>query len=167
MRDFGTSLLAVIMLVVASAYAVTGGFSGKTLQVGSLNLRTDQLADTVTLVNATTGAATDNYDSADFPRGTDYSVPANRSLRIGAVQASNPTSGAATVEIGYGDTHVENSVAAPTNSVLLGTWSLPASSTVTTIDTAVSVPAGKHPWVRVVGTGAWPSDVVLFGIIER
>jgi len=156
MRAQQISALGVGVIFGILAFAVIwvgdirgGQIPGRTGLVFDLGSITLDLADAQTrinvMVNPTAALMVDNYDSFDSPLGTDFIVAAGMEFHITAADLphDNPR---ALFSIGYGDTHVEDSAAAPTNAVILYR---------TTIDDQsehffplhMVIPAGKHPFL--------------------
>ena len=112
-----------------------------------------------TLIKALVGTAAEitgaRYDSFDSPRGTSYSVTAGKTLYISKVQGTVTVAegSTSTIQIGYGDDHVENSAGAPTTAVAV--WNTTAffrGPQLIDIDVWIPIPAGKFPYVVAAGT---------------
>lgn len=100
--------------------------------------------------------AINRYMTFEVPCGTDYVVPAGKTLRITLVQFDY--SGAwAKVRFGYGDDAVAEGAAAPSNPIFL-THGLMSLGTTARSEAKCSydVPAGKYPFLyatEVAGAG--------------
>ena len=102
------------------------------------------------LVNSARGLTADRYDTFEAPRGTDYVVPAGKTLYITKLQGNGniPTANIIVVWVGYGDDGVADSVTAPTNSKTLSQiQAMQGNGYMMDLDVWLPIPAGKYPWV--------------------
>ena len=108
------------------------------------------------LVNSQDTLTAARFDSFESPRGTDYQVPANTTLYITEV-VGRPNDAASTTEIvriGYGDTAVNNSTAAPTNALVVCAYTLESSDgPALPVGLFCPIPAGKFPFIQPSGAG--------------
>lgn len=105
------------------------------------------------LINTQTSLDLNRYDSFDSPRGTSYQVPTGKTFYITKLQGSIMQAAGADVgiEVGYGDTHVEDSVAAPTNSTpvyLIKFYTI--NGVQVDLDVWIPIPAGKFPYIYLM-----------------
>ncbi len=164
--------IAVIFAILAFAVIWVGdirggqipGRTGVTFNIGGITLDLpDAQGRITTLVNPTLNIASGRYDSLDSPLGTDFIVPADREFHVtdGDMPHDPPES---VISFGWGDTHVENSVAAPTNDVIAFRISLDDNSP-DEFSMHVIVPAGKYPFVRYEeGTGTLDGPGWFLGV---
>ena len=128
---------------------------------------TDNPSNIIT-ISAPTAKGTNDYETMEFPVGTDYQVPSGKTLYITKIIAGT-NAGSADFAIGYGDTGVANGTTPPTNFVQITPNRMypfkyvngSGSSGVTTdIDVWIPIPALKYPCVRSNGTaGAYVSAI--------
>jgi hypothetical protein len=148
------------LFLVAVALAVVLAVQGQAIGWWQVGGGWSRSANGVALVSSTTPVTGGRYDSLESPRGTDYQVPAGQTLYItnwiGTPQMASGSS--FTLEIGYGDTAVNNSVAAPTTPIVVYavSWRT-ADGPPVNRSTWIEVPAGKYPFVRPVD-----GDAVVF-----
>lgn len=131
---------------------------------------TDNPSNIVT-ITAPTSKGTADYETMEFPVGTDYQVPSGKTLYITKLIVS-ANAASADFAIGYGDTGVANGVTAPTNFVQITPNRMypfkyvngSGSSGVTTEhDVWIPIPQLKFPCARSNGTaGAY---VTAIGIL--
>lgn len=155
--------IGLLCILFAVLWWRTDAFGGTKVDVGSATISASDQAAVRQPISATSGATGGRYDSLDHPLGTDYVVTAARTFWVYGIVTSSDAA-AITVTYGYGDTHVENSAAAPTNAVTLGEFYLPAGGGLERVPVTVSVPAGKYPWAQVTGPANWPSRVTMVGV---
>lgn len=110
-----------------------------------------------TLVTSQEDVTSGRYDTLESPRGTDYVVPAGKTLYIGKLQGGTGQASGANgrIEIGYGDDGVADSVSAPTNALVVYQIRHRTSDGLRPWDEDVwiPIPAGKYPYVRLGGAG--------------
>lgn len=155
--------LGVAAFLISVVFTTEGRFKPVIVTVGAAEIPEVDIDDIRHMVTASSGAAGGNYDSADAPVGTSYAVPTGSSFWIFATELT-PGSTTTVVQVGYGSTHVENSVAAPADSVTLTEFTLPANGELQRVTDALEIPAGMFPWARISGPTTWPSRVRLFGV---
>ena len=120
-------------------------------KVGSAETRDPTLLKC--LINTQTQLDLNRYDSFDSPRGTSYQVPTGKTLYITKVQGSILQAAGADVgiEVGYGDTHVEDSVAAPTNVIpIYLTKFFTINGLQLDLDVWIPIPTGKFPYIYLM-----------------
>ena len=85
---------AVVTILFAIVLAVTGRFGQSgALTCGSVVISATDSAACVTVTTATDGAASTHYDSGQFPLGTNYAVPAGKTLYVtGILTTASATS---------------------------------------------------------------------------
>lgn len=102
-----------------------------------------------------------NYDTCEFPIGTNYQVPAGKTLYITKILYMNKSAGG-NFSFGYGDDAVTDDVNPPTNFV--------TSTTVIYADVAnkefelsvfIPIPANKYPCIRA---SFGDSRIIIFGV---
>ncbi len=104
-------------------------------------------------LGATLGANV--YQTLGFPFGTGYAVTAGKTLYITEVFFHNDA-GARQIYFGYGDTDVDDSVAAPTNAVQIGgNLAILTANVVYKHDVFIPVPATKYPFFWATGSNAY------------
>ena len=106
------------------------------------------LTNLITISNYGLGA---NYSTMRKSDGTNYTPSGIKKLRILAFKVKVLEAGNGIREIGYGDTAVTDSAAAPTNAVIarLGIVNATAlDNTSYEFATNIEVPNGKYPYVR-------------------
>lgn len=147
-------------------YAVTGGFfsSSITVAVGSMTVEFPRLVDVEQPVTATTTITDGNYDSFDEPLGTSFTASATKQFMVGGFSVTSPATDIQ-VDYGFGDTHVENSVLAPTNAVTLGSFVIPSGAGLERVPVFVRIPVGKHPFVRILGDAS-NGHITIIGVPE-
>lgn len=116
------------------------------------------------LVGSAKNLNSGRYDTFESPRGTDYVVPAGKTLYITRVMGGHQLTGgsAADLGIGYGDTGVGDDPSAPTNAKML--WQVTfftVNGLNVDVEVFLPVPAGKYPFALATGAG-WGLSV--FGI---
>lgn len=152
---------ALLRVGVASAPLTP---TGVTFELGGINLNlADAQGRITTLLNPTLNLGNGRYDSLDSPLGTDFIVPAGFEFHVtdGDMPHDPPES---VISFGWGDTHVENSIAAPTNSVIAFRITLDDGSP-HEFTMHVIVPAGKYPFVRFEeGTGSLDGPGWFLGV---
>jgi len=149
--------LAVAVLVFAFLFGVlyVERLVNKSVyKVGSI--LTPDATEIVTLVNSVDTVTADRYDSYQSPRGTDYVAPAATTLYIGYLIGAPDVAGAASVHvrIGYGDDAVSDSVAAPTNAVIV--WDVSYENPANLLNPRsvwIPIPAGKYPFLQLTPGG--------------
>lgn len=83
-----------------------------------------------------------------------YQVTAGKTLYIIGALIQTGTAGNKFTTTGYGDTAVDNSAAAPTNSqTLLDNLSLSATNLLTAVPLILAIPATKYPYIQQNATG--------------
>ncbi len=147
-------------------YAVTGGFfsSSITVAVGSMTVEFPTVVNVQQPLTATTTITDGNYDSFDEPLGTSFTASSTEAFMIGGFSL---TSSATDIQVdyGYGDTHVENSVSAPTNAVTLGSFVIPSGAGLERVPVFVKIPVDKHPFVRITGDTS-NGHITIIGVPE-
>jgi len=104
---------------------------------------TDTPGDLVAIIS--TPGASSKYMTAEAPLGTDYSVPASKTLYITRIGILVDGAGNAAY-FGYGDDGVASGAAAPTNwKQLSNKLSSDLAGRVVYHDVAFTVPTGKFP----------------------
>lgn len=163
MRDTWVPILFVAFVIV---FIVTGGFfsTTKQVEVGSLTVSFQDEVNVDQPLTATTTITDGNFDSFDLPLGTSFVVDSSSQFVIGGFSLTSSTT-EIRVDFGYGDTHVENSVSAPTNAVTLGSFVIIPASGLERVPVLVKVPAGKNPFVRVVGDAS-NGHITAIGVNE-
>lgn len=124
------------------------------------------LAENIRVLSTATLAPTSgNYDSFDNTIGTSYLVPASRFL-ASEFHVAGDLSSDLLVEIGYGDTHVEDSATPPTNAVIIGYWTWQAGGDHHDEEFTYLFPAGVYPYARVVisSGGSSTGTVMIYGV---
>ena len=114
------------------------------------------LSDFVALTNSQDILTADRYDSFESPRGTDYAVPAGKTFYLTALLGLPHVTGSTDehFHIGYADDAVNDSVAAPTNPIIVCDWSWESTdSNPIVLDLFCPIPAGKYPFVYSSGAG--------------
>lgn len=158
-------VLAFAIIAIVILYAVTDGMSATgTVDAGSIDLRLHSRLEVVQPLTATTSITDGRYDSFDAPAGMDYSVDATQIVTIGQILA-NSAAADIRIDYGYADDHVEDSIAAPTNPVTIGSFIVPTSAGLLPVNVYMRVPADKHPFVRVVGAAS-NGHVTMLGFTE-
>jgi len=133
----------VLMLFAVPSITIGSGIEGP-------------LSDFVALTNSQDTLTAARYDSYESPRGTDYVVPAGKTLYIvsfiGWPEIAPSTD--EVFDIGYGDDAVNNSASPPTNAIVVCdiTWEGVDSNPVQT-PLFCPIPAGKYPFVYSSGAG--------------
>ena len=126
-----------------------------TITLGSAEIPSSARARIVALIATDAGGITDgNYDTLQSPVGTNYAVPAAVTLFITGLTVGAGAAGVV-VELGYGDDAVNDSASAPSAAVVLYEQTLGAAQALAELDVFGQVPAGKLPYMRVTGAGAW------------
>lgn len=139
--------LAIVLVFVAFLWASTPSW-----EVNDITFRNP--ARMIALVNSENPVTAGRYDTFESPRGTDYQVPAAGPIYLvqfhGTPLAS--VNAAIHVEIGYGDDAVSNSIAAPTNAVIVWNVAYPSADGLSLpVSVHLEIPAGKYPFI--VSTG--------------
>lgn len=156
-------VLALAIIFFGLFWFHTDGFSGNVFTCGgALEFKAAAINTCDGLITPSTSPGGGNYDSVDLPLGTSYEVAARRTFLLAGVAVTIGAT-STTLQFGYGDTHVENSVAAPASDVVLGEVQYPANAGLVLTSITGEVPAGKFPWARITGPSAWPSRVTLYG----
>ena len=108
--------------------------------------------DFIGLCNSQRYVVDGRFDTFESPQGTDYQVPAGKTLYIIFLAGTLDKTTQHSLRIGYGDDGVANSASAPTNAVDVAVFAL-ALITGGPQERAlwVKIPAGKYPWLRVDG----------------
>jgi len=136
-----------------------------TITLGSAEIPSAARARIVALVATDSGGITDgNFDTFQSPAGTNYTVAASALLFITELTVGAGAAGVV-VELGYGDDAVNDSASAPTNAVVLYDQTLGAAQALAELDIFAQVPAGKFPYARVTGAGAWTATA--YGYSDR
>lgn len=110
-----------------------------------------QPGDFKCLTNSQQDIGSSRYDTLETPRGTDYQVPTGKTFWITKVigGTTDGAAGVAGVAIGYGNSGVANSVAAPTNSFVMAEIDHRfGGELLVNIDVLIPIPAGNYPWVQ-------------------
>ena len=160
MADKSLGVIVIVAAIVVFGWLVPLVTWGS-VTIGDTTYRGVAPANAVSLIGATATTTDGYYDSLDRPLTTTYAVPTGRTLTLVRADVAS-TSTRTVLQIGYGDTHVENSAAAPTNPVTLYETNLPAAATYHQIPVELAMPAGKFPWMRTIG--AVGQRAVLVGI---
>lgn len=164
------AVIAGVFILFVFVWFATDGFQASTLErrsavIEGLFVPAEELQNIVFLQTATDGPANGNYDSFDSPLGTPYVTPATGmiSANLHVVGDSNHL---VTVELGYGDTYVTDSAAAPANAVQIGEWSWAPGGVHNDEEIPFQWPAGKIPWARVIvsGGGAPVGHMMIYGL---
>ena len=150
--------LAVAVLVFAFLFGVlyVERLVNKSVYTAGSILTVDP-TELVTLVNSVDSLTAERYDSYQSPRGTDYQVPAGLTLYIGYLMGTADVAGAPPIHlrIGYGDDSVSDSVAAPTNAVIVWDASFEDPATIPNPRSVwVPIPTGKYPFIRMAPGGS-------------
>lgn len=154
--------IVVIVAVIATAFIQAGILDKPTVIIGSASLPHKDFTNVRSLINRTDQATASRYDSLDFPRGSTFTVPANREFvvtEVCAVDLSGAAPAGTHALIGYGDDAVADSAAPPTNAVTLISVTTAMSDCV---DAWAKVPAGKIPFALSEGSN-W--DVTASGVL--
>ena len=117
------------------------------IKLGSIETR--NITEARALVSSQDLVGSSRYDTLERPRGTDYQVPAGKKLYLGKLLGIPvvASTGTCTLDIGYGDDAVANSVSAPTNAKVVVTFTVPGGTDrKIEIDLFGEVPAGKYPY---------------------
>lgn len=153
-----------MIIAFVIVYAVTNGFfaSSITVAVGSMTVEFPATVNVEQPLTATTTITDGNYDSFDNPLGTSFTASATFEFIVGGFSV---TSSATDIQIDYGfaDTHVENSVSAPTNAVTIGSFVIPAGAGLERVPVLVTIPVGKHPFVRIAGDAS-NGHITMIGV---
>lgn len=169
MRNDWIAALAVIIVILMFAVIYipdirpwfARGAEG-TVTIGSAEVSGERRSRIVSLVATDAAGVTDGrYDTLQAPAGTDYQVPAGQTLITSSIDVGAGAAGVI-VEAGYGDDAVNNSAAAPTTSVSLYEQTLGIAGGLAELNTYLEIPAGKFPWLRVTGAGAWRATAAGF-----
>ena len=141
--------LPMVLLVLAAGLLVwISGAAGR--------LNAENPGAMVALVNSQDILTANSYDSFESPRGTDYQVPAGQTIYITNLLGfpHSPASTSEHFHIGYGDTAVNDSVAAPTNAIIVCDYSWEsADGPPAPVPMFCPIPAGKYPFVQPSGDG--------------
>jgi len=159
------SFLAVALALVVIFAAPRFLEDVREVEFGSATLDVRAIDSAVTLLNATGSPTAGRYDSLDLPRGTEFVTSSSSPVIFTGITHTNTITGSVTIELGYGRDRVTNSVAAPTDSVVLGRFTFPAESDAITIPVFLEVPRRRVPYVKLDGA-SWSSDVVAIGLIR-
>ena len=159
-RGFTRTSWAAVALVLLTGWWVG---TDDSFAVGGSTTRDP--SDGVALVNSASPVTAGNYDTYESPRGTDYQVPTGQTLYItqltGSPQVATSTS--ETLTVGYGDTAVGDSTAAPDSAVVVFVTSWESvDGAPARLDVFVPVPAGKYPFVLPSGA----SNVQATGLVR-
>ncbi len=156
----------IISFVILVAF--TGGFGRfvKNTQVnaGSMTLNTTDGIQAFQPITATTTITDGNFDSFDFPLGTTFAGDPVQEFVIGGFSLTSSTT-EIRVDFGYADSHVENSVSAPTLAVIQGSFVILPGSGLERVPVLVKIPIDKHPFVRVVGDAS-NGHITIIGVLE-
>jgi hypothetical protein len=136
---------------------LTNAFQGNPeAEIGQVTIPANNFSALTTLVNRTEDATGGNYDSLDSPRGSTFST-ADSLFRILSFHFDPNTAGA-TVEIGYGDDAVTDSVAPPTANQVVFSQTLSGTASATT-PVFIPIPRNTVPYARVSGVATWNLSV--------
>jgi hypothetical protein len=163
----GVVAVAIIIFAVWVTMVREGqvpGHTGLTVNLGALSADAVDVADVlVTLQPPTDQLTTGRYDSFDSPVGTSYAVPAGKTLLIVGGDAPDESGSPALYSVGYGDTHVENSVSAPTNPVVITKFTVTEGARELAL--WAEIPSGKFPFVFFDGgSGGLDGNPTFWGV---
>lgn len=164
-KGLGIAISFVIIAFVI-VYAVTNGFfsSSITVAAGSMTIEFPSIVNVQQPLTATTTITDGNYDSFDEPLGTSFTASSTKEFIIGGLSVTASATDLQ-VDYGFGDSHVENSVSAPTNAVTLGSFVIPAGAGLERVPVFVKIPVDKHPFVRVQGDTS-NGHITIIGVPE-
>ena len=158
-------VLSLLIIFFVAVWAQTRGLAGSTsVDVGSMTLSYRKTIEVQQPLTATTTITDGRFDSFDLPLGTSFIASATREFIIGGFTV-NSSATDIRIDYGFGDTHVENSVGAPTNAVTQGSFVIQASAGLERVPVFVKVPVGKIPFVRVVGDAS-NGHITIIGVPE-
>ena len=96
-------------------------------------------------------AQSGNYTTLQMPIGTFYQVALDKIYSIGEIHYNGDTVGS-DVQIGYGDTSVNNSAVPPTNNVnLTDLLPIEVANRAFIDEIYLEILAGKYPYIRAIG----------------
>ena len=142
----------LLTVVVAYVDFQTGR---ETWTVGSITTRNETAL--VSLTNSMDILTDNRYDSYQSPRGVNYQTPAGVTLYIGYLMGTPDTAGstAVHVRIGYGDEAVSDSLAAPTNAVIVWDASFENPANMSNPRSVwIPIPENKYPFLQLTPGGS-------------
>ena len=155
----------VLGLLFIVSDSVTDGFHNTTIvEAGSMSIPFTGIIDVETALTASTTITDGNYDSFDSPLGTSFVGDSVKEFTVGGFSLTSSTTDIR-IDYGFGTSHVENSVSAPTDDVIVGSFVIPASSGLERVPVFWKVPVNAHPFVRVVGSDS-NGHVTLIGVFD-
>ncbi len=153
-KDKGIAIVLigiVLALVFIAADVLTDGFSKSTVvEAGSMTIPFSGVIDVETALTASTTITDGNYDSFDLPLGTSFVGDPLLEFVIGGFSLTSSTSDIR-IDYGFGTSHVENSVSAPSGLVIVGSFVIPAGAGLERVPVLWKLPIASHPFVRIVG----------------
>lgn len=145
-----TYVAGLLTLLIAIVIIWAGLFGGPEYQVGNISFRS--AGDGVNLVSSTSPVTAGRYDTLQSPRGSAYSVPADRTLYLGSILGTPHASASldTTITLGYANAAVSNSSAAPDTPVIVFSYTYrTADGALLPADIFVPIPEGKYPFTFV------------------
>lgn len=142
--------LAVVGAVIAAFFYMI-----PVIDIGrSLTVR--DLDSVITLTSSVDSITDDNYDTYQTPRGTDYLVPAGKTLYITHLEGNAiKGTGNERILLGYSTDTVSNSASPPTGGVIMVNFTFEESNIGTEgHEVNFFVPGGFYPYIHIDGGGA-------------
>ena len=149
---FGVILFVVALTVGVTKDAVTNILNTNDTIVTIGSVTSTDITRFDALVNSQILVTAGRYDSFESPEGTPYQVDTSNTYIVSLIGKPIDSGFAANASIGYGDDAVQNSLVAPTNSVLVWDITFKNINGGEGFDILVEIPIDKYPWIKFVGS---------------
>ena len=157
------AVLGFLAIVAAVGLNIIDDQSGVKFSVGSSEVSRRNIDLVTHAIGSTSAATIGRYDGFDAPAGTEF-LPSNRGFTSTQIQATADSATDTVISVGFGSSHVEDSLTAPLASFQVAEITLPAGSGFNQIDLALQIPPKRYPWVMTTGPASAPGRVAIEGI---